>query len=101
MEEHDADRISKTNSTEVHVKLKNASFSWGYRVKDDQEEGKNAKQRARLLVEEVKAPILSDIDLDLVDNGLVVVVGQVGTGKTTLLYSILEETRQCSGSRDV
>ena len=87
--------------TDVHIKLSNASFSWGYRVKENQEEGKNSKQRAQLLVEEVTTPILSDVNLNLTDSGLVVVVGQVGAGKTTLLYSILEETRHCSGTRDI
>jgi len=30
-----------------------------------------------------------------------IVVGQVGTGKTTLLYSIMNETKLCSGSMSV
>ena len=35
------------------------------------------------------------------NSGLLVVVGQVGCGKTTLLYSIMEETRIAYGESHV
>jgi len=97
MEEHTTERITFIdNEKDAYIKLSNASFSWGFKVKENQ----NSK-KAILEMEEVSEPALRDINLDLKHDDLIIVVGQVGAGKTTLLYSIMEETPICSGSREI
>lgn len=46
-------------------------------------------------------PILSNIDLDISPGGLVMVVGEVGSGKSSLLAAILGEISCLSGEVDV
>ena len=43
-------------------------------------------------------PVLSGINLDLRHDSLLVVVGRIGSGKTSLLYSVMEETIRQEGS---
>jgi len=49
----------------------------------------------------VSIPILYDIDIDMKSGDFMVVVGQVGCGKTSLLYSIMEETGVMKGNASV
>lgn len=52
----------------------------------------------KLKVERVEKPILTDINIDMKIGDFLVVVGQVGCGKTSLLHSIMEETLVSAGS---
>ncbi|KAM3496194.1 hypothetical protein MY3957_000651 [Beauveria namnaoensis] len=58
------------------VSLQNANLSW---------------------VEDEKGPILKNVDLEIPKDGISLVTGQVGSGKSLLLYSILEEAIVQSG----
>ena len=49
-------------------------------------------------MEKIDEEIIKNININLKSNDLLIVVGQVGCGKTTLLHSILEETRHVSGN---
>lgn len=46
-------------------------------------------------------PILHDINIDMKRGDFLAVVGQVGCGKTSLLYSIMEETGVMKGTSSV
>ena len=74
--------------------MENCSFSWGFRVKEVQ--GKTAI-RGFVETEKENRPVLEDVNLKIIGKGLITVVGQVGCGKTTLLFSIMEETHRLSG----
>ena len=91
MEEHKKERIEEIGEKEACVKLEDASYTWGFRVKENQSQMKK-QNKARLDLEMDDLPVLSDINLDLKHDSLLVVVGRIGSGKTTLLYSIMEET---------
>ncbi|KAM3528789.1 hypothetical protein MY4038_005729 [Beauveria bassiana] len=58
------------------VSLQNANLSW---------------------VEDEKGPILKNVDLEIPKHGISLITGQVGSGKSLLLYSILEEAIVQSG----
>lgn len=68
--------MEKCQPEDVKVELENASFTWKVPSKENPEE----------------PPIINKLSLSLRPSDLVVVVGPVGGGKTTLLYSLLEET---------
>jgi len=93
MEEHNITRHEKPmgENEDAIVEIKDGSYSWGFRVKENQVDDKKARQS--VLVEEAKDAIIKDINIDLKKNDHMIVVGQVGTGKTTLLFSIMEETK--------
>ena len=52
-------------------------------------------------MDKVTVPILYDINVDMKRGDFLAVVGQVGCGKTSLLYSIMEETGVMKGSSSV
>ena len=47
------------------------------------------------------SPVLSEINLNLGHSDLLLVAGRIGTGKTTLLFSILDETIKKGGTQKV
>ena len=53
--------------------------------------------KAKLSVSVSEESVLRDINLKLMPNDLLVVVGKIGSGKTSLLYSILDETVKKQG----
>ena len=55
--------------------------------------------RQRVIVEQTDTTVVEGLNFELKPQDLMVVVGQVGCGKTTLLYSLMEETKLKSGSR--
>jgi len=55
----------------------------------------------KLALEEIEESNLKDINLDMRCGQLLAVVGKVGCGKTSLLYSILEEMKLLKGERIV
>lgn len=55
----------------------------------------------KLALDEVEEAFLHDINMDMKYGDFLAVVGKVGCGKTSLLYSILEEMRILKGERIV
>jgi len=49
----------------------------------------------------VDEPVLNNININLKSKDFLTVVGKVGCGKTSLLYSIMEETLLLKGERTV
>ena len=96
MEEYRISRVTDGQGCRS-IEAKNCSFSWGFRVKEDQA---NSKLN-RVLIEEQEHPVIKDVNFKLVPGNLMVVIGSVGSGKTTLLHSILEETKVCSGTMEI
>lgn len=45
-----------------------------------------------LELEEVKRPVLENINIDMSPGNFLAVVGQVGCGKSSLLLSVMQET---------
>ena len=94
MEEFKKERIEDVTYDEVEVKLMESAFSWGFRVKEDQQK----KSGVQTLVEEIETPTLQGLNFQLAKDGLMIVIGKIGSGKTTLLYSIMDETRKIAGT---
>ena len=57
--------------------------------------------KAKLEVENVDESVLKNISITLMPSDLLVVVGKIGSGKTSLLYSIMDETVKRSGTHRV
>ena len=91
MEERTMEREEFVEREQVQVKLDTVSYTWGFKVKQNQEASKKANS-ARLELDHTSLPVLSEINIDLRHDSLLVVVGRIGSGKTTLLYSVMEET---------
>ena len=51
----------------------------------------------RVQLDIIQKPVLSDINIDMKSGDFLVVVGEVGCGKTSLLFSIMEETLKLKG----
>jgi len=80
----------------VCIKLENASYSWGFKVKKEKE---NAAIKDRLDLERDNTVVLADVNLDLKYNDTLIVIGRIGNGKTTLLMSLMDETVKLTGSQ--
>ena len=94
MEEQQPQRITSIEPEEVMIEARNCAFSWGFRVKENQEQ---QNKQGYVDIEEVSKPIVSNVNFNLKFNDILVIVGAVGSGKTTLLHSIMEETKICEG----
>ena len=57
--------------------------------------------KAKLDIQIVDEPVLKGLNLSLMPQDLLVVVGKIGSGKTSLLYSILDETVKKGGKHTV
>ena len=66
-----------------------------------EEKKKGPRDAFRVQLEAVSEPVLRSINLSLKPGDFVTVVGKVGCGKTSLLYSIMEETQLLKGDRVV
>jgi superfamily II RNA helicase len=89
MEEHQPNRLENIHHTkDVSIKIKDAAFKWGYRVKtesnnDDDKKKEGSKKtliggigaRGKVQVEEFDDPVIKGINLEMNDSGLLVVVG--------------------------
>lgn len=54
-----------------------------------------------LELEKVNQPVLSNVSVSLMPSDLLVIVGRIGTGKTSFLYSIMDETVKTGGKHSV
>lgn len=100
MEEHKKTREEKVVDGEPVVKLEKMEYAWGFRVSEDQSRNKMAN-KARLELETSNHSVLRDIDFQLNLGDLLIVVGKIGSGKTSLLYSLMDETVKKSGTHNV
>jgi hypothetical protein len=73
LEEHEMKRI--TNEKEPVCEVKDGSFSWGFKVKEDQSFAKKSNQRSIIDVQEFNKPIVSELNFSLKSGDLMVVVG--------------------------
>lgn len=86
--------------TKPSICIKKAEYAWGYRV-SELEEKKNSIRKIRLDVENLKTSVLHNINLTMMPDELVTVVGKIGSGKTSLLHSIMDETILKKGEHEV
>ena len=77
------------------VHLDNAEYAWGFRVSEEQK--KSRKLEVKLEVETNNNSVLRNLTLTLMKDELLVVVGKIGSGKTSFLYSLMDETVKKSG----
>lgn len=128
MDEYEFKRNTTVEKDDVRVKFEGADFSWGYRVQEtfsaDEKKKSDAKSpvkpkegekkedskgksysaalnKVKLKLDVVQKPILTDLNIDMKSGDLLVIVGEVGCGKTSLLYSIMEETILVKGTSAV
>mmetsp|Transcript_1952 Transcript_1952/g.2862 ORF Transcript_1952/g.2862 Transcript_1952/m.2862 type:complete len:99 (-) Transcript_1952:2459-2755(-) len=98
MEEFNRHRVSNLPEGEAaKVCLKDCAFRWGFKV-DEAQELTDAK---KINVQESEEAVLSDISFSLNPGDHLVVVGQVGCGKSSLLYSLMEETLLKAGDMSI
>ena len=97
MEENQVTRDTKCSPEDVSITVKDGTFSWGFRIKETQA----GAARGKTLIETEQKPVISEVNFSLKKDDLLVVVGMVGCGKTTLLHSLMEETRKVSGEIDI
>lgn len=83
LEEYVEKRDVSVAKENAHVTVQGASFTWGFSQKGGDA---NAKEDSEFM------PVLKGIDIEMKPGDFMVVVGQVGCGKTSLLYSIMQET---------
>lgn len=91
-------REKEVDHNNVCVKLDGADYTWGM---DRQRPIDGGSKLIDLKELESKETVLEDISLDLGPESLLVVVGQVGSGKTSLLHSIMDETEKLKGEHVV
>lgn len=96
MEEYACERLRDVEPENVLLEVQDASFSWGFRVKEDQTDEKKA--RGSMLIETDDKAIISNVNFKLTGREHMIVVGQVGSGKTTLLHALMEEAKCKTGS---
>lgn len=107
MDEFKKQRKEDVKYEEVGINLEDASYSWGFKVAEKQEEEKKDEKKSKdkddmaLKTEEDKSKTLQNIDLKLGCKDLIVVAGKIGSGKTSLLFSIMDETIKRGGKQDI
>ena len=81
MEEHQSTRITDIVKPEdVHMNLVDASFSWGFRVSEDQvdkdvQNKTKSQSQITVKVDTIDEPIISDLNFELKHDDLLVVIG--------------------------
>jgi len=90
----------KTERGEVggYIKIQNASYNWGFRL-SDKLQGQQHNQVNLLGAAEEN--VLSEMNFELQPGDLMIVVGTVGSGKSSLLHALMHETNQTGGTHVV
>ena len=87
----DSEEAKKKKDSELEAQLNASTKIKGIKRKATQ--GDNARQKIQV----VTVPALYDINFKMKSGDFMVVVGQVGCGKTSLLYSIMQEMETQKG----
>ncbi|XP_071784449.1 ATP-binding cassette sub-family C member 8-like isoform X1 [Asterias amurensis] len=90
----DRQRLLSSNSDDAHSTVSSSPFHESFEISD------NIALRVRgnfIWDESANTPTLRDIDLDIPKGKLTMVIGQVGSGKSSLLSAILGEMTTVSG----
>jgi cell division transport system ATP-binding protein len=69
--------------------------------KSKENQPKKLTSAFRTQIQKVERNIIEEINLNMKKGDFLVVVGQVGCGKTSLLYSIMGETELAKGSSKI
>jgi ABC-type transport system involved in cytochrome bd biosynthesis fused ATPase/permease subunit len=104
MDEYKPSRTEDGIAANTKIVMENASFSWGFRAKTltDEEKKARAKQRSyRVELDEVEDNVVSDLNLKMKQGDMLMVVGQVGCGKSSFLHAVMGELKKTSGSTDI
>lgn len=88
-----ADTSTDTAST-GYIKVANGSYNWGFRLSQS---GGKAHNQLNLQEEVEENDVLSQLNFELKTGDLMIVVGSVGAGKTSLLHSLMNETNMTGG----
>ena len=78
MEEYERERVQRVLPDDTLVEIKDGSFSWGFRVKENQAEAKKGKERGKVLVEDLAGSIIDNVNFSLKKNDHMIIVGKVG-----------------------
>ena len=97
MDEHVRSHSDFVVDGEPVVNIKAGEYAWGFKKKT-KSDSNSSKAKAILRNE---TPVLKGIDIELQKEDLLVVVGKIGSGKSSLLYSIMDETLKKAGSHKV
>ena len=81
---------------DVGIHIKDGAYTWGYQAEQETKVAENAKKLKQVIKD--TTPVLSEINFKLGHSDLLLVAGRIGTGKTTLLFSILDETIKKGGT---
>jgi ABC-type bacteriocin/lantibiotic exporter with double-glycine peptidase domain len=92
MEEYHTSRQKSVDQDKPAIKIENGQYSWGFRISEREEKMNKAKNHVKLAVETTQTSVLSNISIELMPKDLLVVVGKIGSGKTSLLNTIMDET---------
>lgn len=71
MEEYESKRTKDVDANDVSIEIKDCSFSWGFRVKDDQKY--NARGKVQIDVDD--KPVIKNLNFHLKKNDHMIVVG--------------------------
>lgn len=104
MDEYVQSRTEDGVPENTKIVMKDASFTWGFRAKTLTEEEKKAraKQRSyRVELDEVEDNVVDNLNIDMKQGDMMMVVGQVGCGKSSLLHAIMGELKKTAGTSDI
>lgn len=100
MEEINQQRKECILDSEPAICIKDGQYTWGFSKKELKAE-KMSSSRAKMNLKQIDTPVLRNINVELDSNDLLVVIGKIGSGKSSFLFSIMDETIKKSGTHAV
>lgn len=104
MDEYKPTRTEDGIPENTKIVMKGASYTWGFRAKTLTEEEKKAraKQRSyRVELDEVEDNVVSELNIDMKQGDMMMVVGTVGCGKSSMLHAVMGELKKTSGTSEI